>query len=208
MPQPPTGAIRAVIFDCGNVLCRFDNGRFLEGLAELCGRRIEGLEAALYGASGLSEAYESGRIGSRAFLEGVSALCGTNLPEAAFIRAFTDIFTPLPGTFDLVRRLKPRYRLGMLSNTSPWHVEHAIRHFEVFPLFDTVTLSYEVGRAKPDPRIFEDALLKLGLEAGACVYIDDIPAFAQAATSLGLHGLTFITPEALAADLEGLGLRF
>lgn len=206
--MPSNTPIQAVIFDCGNVLCRFDNGRFLKGLSDLCGQPAEALRTALYGASVLSQDYEAGRIGSHDFLEGVSTLCGTNLPEAAFIRAFTDIFTPIPSTFDLVRKLKPRYRLGMLSNTNPWHVEHAIRHIEVFPLFDIVTLSYEVRASKPDPRIFEDALSKLNLPAEACVFIDDIPAFAQAATDMGMRGLTYTNPEALTTDLRRLGLAF
>jgi HAD superfamily hydrolase (TIGR01509 family) len=193
---------RAVIFDFGNVLCRFDNARFLEGLAALCGKPAQVLGKALYEDSTLTQDHEAGRIGSGEFLQGVSALCGTDLPEDEFIHAYTDIFTPIQATFDLIRKLKPRYKLGLLSNTSPWHFEKAIRTTEVFPLFDSVTLSYEVGASKPDPRLFEDALAKLGLMAEECLYVDDIPAFAQAATDHLLHGITYTTPVALMAELR------
>lgn len=193
---------RAVIFDFGNVLCRFDNARFLEGLAALCGKPAQVLGQALYENSALTQDHEAGRIGSGEFLRGVSALCGTDLPEEEFIRVYTDIFTPIQATFDLIRKLKPRYKLGLLSNTSPWHFEKAIRTTEVFPLFDSVTLSYEVGASKPDPRLFEDALAKLGLMAEECLYIDDLPAFAQAATDHLLHGITYTTPVALMTELR------
>jgi hemerythrin-like metal-binding protein len=85
----------AVLFDFGNVLCRFDNARFLEGLSTLCGRPAQVLGKALYEDSTLTQDHEAGRIGSVEFLRGVSALCGTELPEADFIRIYTDIFTPI-----------------------------------------------------------------------------------------------------------------
>jgi HAD superfamily hydrolase (TIGR01509 family) len=201
-------AIRAVIFDFGNVLCRFDNDRFLAGLAALCGRPAEELKVALYGGSSLTQDYEAGRIGSAEFLAGLSALCGRDLPEAEVLHSYTDIFEPIKATFDLVRKLKPGYKLGLLSNTSPWHFEHAIRTTEVFPLFDEVTLSFEVGASKPDPRLFEDALAKLDLMAEECVYIDDLPAFAQAATKHLMHGIAYTTPIALMAQLRQLGVQF
>lgn len=193
---------RAVIFDFGNVLCGFDNLRFLEGLSSLCGKPAAELQVILYQQSTLTQDYEAGRMGSQDFLRGVSALCGTDLPEDEFIRVYTDIFTPNQAAFDLVRKLKPGYKLGLLSNTSPWHFEKAIRTAEVFPLFDSVTLSYEVGASKPDPRLFGDAVAKLGLMAEECLYIDDIPAFAQAATDQLLRGITYTTPPALMAELR------
>ena len=193
---------RAVIFDFGNVLCTFDNLRFLEGLSSLCGKPAGDLGELLYGQSTLTQDYEAGRIDSRAFHREVSRLCGTDLPEPDFIRVYTDIFTPIHATFDLIRKLKPGYKLGLLSNTSPWHFERAIRTTEVFPLFDSVTLSFEVGASKPDPRLFEDALSKLDLLAEECLYVDDLPAFAQAATDHLLHGITYTTPVALLTELR------
>ena len=194
--------LKAIIFDFGNVLCRFDNARFLEGLSALCGKPAQALGKTLYEDSTLTQDHEAGRIGSGEFLRGVSALCGTDLPEADFISVYTDIFTPIHTTFDLIRKLKPDYKLGLLSNTSPWHFEKAIRTTEVFPLFDSVTLSYEVGASKPDPRLFEDALAKLGLMAEECLYIDDLPAFAQAAKDHLMQGITYTTPAALMTELR------
>ena len=200
--------IKAVLFDFGNVVCRFDNDRFLEGLAALCGKPADMLRALLYRQSPLIEDYEAGRINSQAFLRGVSDLCGIALPEAVFRRIYTDIFTPMEATFDLLRKLKPRYRLGLVSNTSPWHFEHAIQTTPVFPLFDSVSLSYEVGASKPDPRLFEDALTKLDLMAEECVYIDDLAPFAQAANKHLMHGLTYTTPVALMTELRRLRVAF
>jgi len=197
--------IRGVIFDFGNVIYGFDNLRILAGLSKLCGRSVGEL-ATLLGESTLSPDYESGRLDSSEFLGGVSRLCGYSFEEDAFVHAFTDIFTPIESTLDLIRRLASRYRLGLLSNTNPWHFERVIRPCEVFPLFHAVTLSHEVKAMKPDPRIYEDALAKLGLAAGECVFIDDRPEFAEAATRLGMHGITYTNYEKLIGELRALGV--
>jgi len=198
--------IRGVIFDFGNVIYRFDNRRMLAGLSRLCGRPPEELAAGL-GASTLSEDYESGRLDSRAFLAGVSELCGCPLEESAFLPVFTDIFTSIESTLELIRRLAPNYRLGLISNTNPWHFESTIRPCEVFPLFQAVTLSHELKAMKPDPRLYLDCIRRLGLPAGACVFIDDRPEFVEGAARVGMGGITYTGAESLRAALEALGVR-
>lgn len=200
--------VKALLFDFGNVIATFDNDAFLTGLSGLCGKPAAELNTLLYQQSTLTQDYEAGRIDSPAFLRGVAALCEKELPEADFLKAYTEIFTPIEATAELIRRLKPSYRIGLLSNTSPWHLEHAIRTSDLFPLFDSVTLSYEVGASKPDPRLFEDALEKLDLMAEECIYIDDQRAFAQAASEHLMRGIAYTGPEALEASLRQLKVVF
>jgi putative hydrolase of the HAD superfamily len=198
-------SLRGILFDFGNVIYRFDNGRILAGLAPLCGRSVPEL-TGLMAATSLPLDYEAGRVDSERFLAGVSELCGFPFERDAFIRAFSEIFTPIESTLDLIRRLAPRYRLGLISNTNPWHFERAICPCEVFPLFQAVTLSFEVKALKPDPCLFADCLAKLGLPAETCAFIDDRPDFAEAATALGMQGITYTSPEGLIAGLEAHGV--
>jgi putative hydrolase of the HAD superfamily len=198
--------VRGIIFDFGNVIYRFDNGRILSGLAEPCGRSVAEL-AGLMAKSTLPLDYEAGRVDSEEFLEGVSRLCGFPFEREAFFRVFTDIFTPIEPTLDFIRRVAPRYRLGLISNTNPWHFEHAIRPCEVFPLFQAVTLSFAMKALKPDARLFRDSLAQLDLPAEACVFIDDRPDFAEAATALGLRGIVYTTHDQMIRDLSALGVK-
>jgi len=204
--DPIQPEIRGVIFDFGNVIYRFDNRRILAGLSPLCGRSVGEL-AVLLGESSLPQDYEAGKVDSSEFLEGVSRLCGFPFEKEPFFRAFTDIFTPIESTLELIRRLAPRYRLGLISNTNPWHFEHAIRTCEVFPRFAAVTLSHELKALKPDSRLFQDALRKLDLPAEACVFIDDRPDFAEGASRFGMHGITYKDHPSLIRELEALGVR-
>jgi len=161
---------------------------------------------SLLGHSSLPLDYEAGQVDSSEFLEGVSRLCGFPFEGESFIRAFTDIFTPIESTLELIRRLAPRYRLGLISNPNPWHFEHAIRTCEVFPLFGSVTLSHEVKALKPDSRLFQDSLRKLDLPAEACIFIDDRLDFAKGASRFGMHGITYTDHPSLIRELEALGV--
>jgi epoxide hydrolase-like predicted phosphatase len=194
--------IKAVIFDFGNVICRFDNKIIFERVSAHTGRIVSELESIVYGAPDLVVGYERGTIASDEFYVRLKTMCGLRMSKAEFIRAYTDKFTPIPETFDLIRRLKGRYKLGLLSNTSEWDFDHEIRTVEVFPLFDAVTVSFQVHALKPEKRIYLDALTKLDLEPHESVYIDDIDKYVEAARSLGMNAIHYRSPQQLEKSLK------
>lgn len=195
--------IRGVIFDFGNVISAFDVGKFLRRLCGWSGTGVETLRDRIYG-SGLHSRYERGEISSEEFHREISRISGARVPSEEFAEAFTDIFTPLESTQRLIRSLKGKYRLGLLSNTNVWHFERHIRNVPVFPLFDAVTLSYEVRALKPSPEIYRDALRKLSLPPEACVFIDDVREYAEGASALGIHGIRYTGHDDLLRTLADL----
>lgn len=199
--------IKAVIFDFGNVICGLDNQVFLRRISHYTKKSIEELDEIIYGESGLPRQYETGLISSQQFFERIAALCALSITKDEFVKAYTDIFTAIPATFDLVKRLKPGYRLGLLSNTSEWDFEYGIRPIGIFDLFDAVTLSYEVKAMKPERKIFLDVLAKLKLEPRQCVYIDDIAEYVAAAQRLGIHSFQYKSDKRLVEDLKNLEIR-
>jgi putative hydrolase of the HAD superfamily len=197
--------IRGIIFDFGNVISSFDVGKFLARLNGWSGVPVETLRERVYG-SDLHSLYERGGISSEEFRDRVARMTGARVPVEAFEEGFTDIFTPLADTQALITDLKGRYRLGLLSNTNECHFRRHIRRVPVFPLFDTVTLSFEVGALKPEPPIYRDALRKLSLPPEACVFIDDIAEYAEGAKALGIHGIRYTGHAKLVRELSGLGV--
>jgi len=81
--------------------------------------------------------------------------------------------------------------LGLLSNTNIWDYEEHITRQDVLPLFDSITLSFEVHALKPDKVIYRDALRKLGVSPEEAVYIDDIHEYVAAAEELGMQGIHY-----------------
>jgi putative hydrolase of the HAD superfamily len=201
-------AIRGVIFDFGRVIMDFEPGALAQRVAEACGKPAAQLEPLFDGRSPLFQRYESGRLDTPGFLAEVSRICGRSFTEAEFLPLFTGYFRPIKSTQDLIRRLKPNYRLGLLSNTNPLHWEHVIQPCPVLPRFDAVTLSFQAGTMKPDPALFQDCLDKLGLAAEECVFIDDVPEFAQAADANLMHGIVYQGYLDLLRRLRELGVEY
>ncbi|MFC5290992.1 HAD-IA family hydrolase [Actinokineospora guangxiensis] len=71
-------------------------------------------------------------------------------------------------------------------------------------VFDAVVVSGEVGFGKPDERIYELAARRIGVDAAACVYVDDIRAFVLGAVAVGMTGVHHTSPEATAEELSAL----
>ena len=194
--------IRAVIFDFGNVICRFDNGIILKRLSDHTGRSVEELQEIVHRSLDVIRSYEKGLISPGQFFKHIASVCGIRMSEDEFIRAYTDKFTPIPETLELIRRLKGKYKLGLLSNTSEWDFEHGIKTTEVFPLFDAVTVSFQVHALKPAREIYADAMAKLGVQPDECQYIDDIEQYAEAARRLGMTGIQYRSHADLVASLN------
>jgi 2-haloacid dehalogenase len=152
-------------FDCYGTLIDWDYGiravfAGLSGLpAASCDRLVEAYietEAAIE-----SEAYQRYRDVQARALEAVSRLHGFRLPEHA-VDALSDAlpdWPPFPDTNAALKRLKTRYKLGVLSNVDRDLFAGTRRKLEVE--FDLVITAEDVRSYKPAHahflRMFEDA---------------------------------------------------
>jgi putative hydrolase of the HAD superfamily len=73
-----------------------------------------------------------------------------------------------------------------------------------YRIFDPVVLSWQVGSAKPQGRIFEVLIETLHLNPHEVLLIDDVAANITAAKDLGLRGLLFTDAETLKSNLASL----
>jgi putative hydrolase of the HAD superfamily len=92
---------------------------------------------------------------------------------------------------DCVRGLKAHgYRTAIVTNNLAEFSEHWRKTLPLDELFDTVVDSSQVGMRKPNPRIFELALERLGeVKAERAVFLDDFPGNVEAARRLGMAGI-------------------
>ena len=199
--------IKAIIFDFGNVICTVGNNIFLEKISKFTDKTISELKELIY-LSDLPEKYEMGLLSSDEFFNEIVKKCNLSISKSEFIKAYTDIFTPIQTTFNLIRKLKTKYKVALLSNTSEWDFEYGIKPIEVFNLFDAVSLSFKVKAMKPKNKIFLDSLSKLNLKPEECVYIDDIEEYVEAANQMGIHGIHYISYEKLINSLKRLNIYF
>jgi len=91
-------------------------------------------------------------------------------------------------------------RTALLSNS--WGNDYPRDGWD--EMFDVVVISGEVGMRKPEPRIYEHVVAQLGVPASACVFVDDIPAYVEAAAAVGMVGVRHTSYETTRAELEVL----
>ena len=145
---------KAVVFDLGKVLLEFDFGIAARTLAPASAVTAEEFQRAL-DQSPLLHDYESGRIDSRRFYEGVVSRTGYRGAEPEFRASFADIFSEIGPMVELHAQLRaggvPAF---VFSNTNEIAVTHIRARFAFFRDFDGHVLSYEVGAMKPLPEIY------------------------------------------------------
>jgi putative hydrolase of the HAD superfamily len=200
----PSG-IRLIICDFGGVICTFDYQIFCERFARRTHRTPERVCAAAFGDH-LQADFETGKLSGREYHQTLMARLDVEVPYEEFSPLFGDIFTEIPATCDLLRRLRTRYPLYLLSDTNEIHFGHVRETVAALSVFEEFIVSYQVGVLKPDPRIYQEALRRSGLPAGACVFVDDRPANVEGAARLGLHAVRFESPVQVADALRGLGV--
>jgi putative hydrolase of the HAD superfamily len=106
--------------------------------------------------------------------------------------------------WDLVRTFRASGgRTAFLSNGVPPVMARIRQDRPLADWFDVVVVSYEVGLAKPDPRIFALCLERLGVEAASTLFVDDRAVNTASATAVGLQTLTF-TREHTVDDVRAL----
>ena len=75
-------------------------------------------------------------------------------------------------------------------------------------IFETVVDSGFVGCRKPEPRIYEMTLERIGMPAEACVFVDDIEVNCEGARAAGMTAVHFQdTAQATAEIRAALGER-
>ena len=133
------------------------------------------------------------------FYGGLSARLDLGLTEAAAREIARDRtfnmanYVLYPDTAEVLAALAKTHRLGVISDTWP-SIEQQLQTLGIRRYFSSTTYSSSLGTFKPDPRMYLDALEKMGLPAGDTVFIDDLPRNLAGAAALG------ITPILIAAN--------
>jgi len=196
--------IRAVIFDFGRVISAQKPPSLFRTYEQDLGLTPGTLNRILFESSAWQEAL-LGRKTAGEFWTAAGPRLGLKTREAieAFRRRYDADEAVNHGVLDLVRRLRGRCRLAVLSNSPPG-LDRWLVQWGMLELFDVVFCSGDEGVVKPDPRAFTVVLDRLGVMPGEAVFIDDTAEHVNAARCLGLQGILFTSAEALAEELEGL----
>jgi 2-haloalkanoic acid dehalogenase type II len=78
-----------------------------------------------------------------------------------------------PETFEVLNRLKGKYKLGLMTNTNNIIFKNVNKSFMLQNLFGSIVTSYETGLIKPDPKMFKIILEKLDVNSEQAIMVGD-----------------------------------
>jgi putative hydrolase of the HAD superfamily len=180
--------IRAVFFDVGGVL--FHQRRYQQAWEQRLGLESGTLGPTIW-ATEVSRRADIGQATEDEVWTTVAQLFDLDQVTATRLRAeyFAGGYWET-GLLDFARSLRSRVKTGIISNGWP-KARAALVDYVNDSAFDDIVFSAEVGLAKPDRRIFDLALDRLGVKPGEAVFVDDVLANVEAAKSIGMIGLRF-----------------
>ena len=193
--------IRAVFFDLGGVVIRTDYQAPREHLAERLNTTYEDLYRIVFDSESSRRA-SVGELTTEAHWELVTRRLGRPVSEAKSIHEefFAGDILDME-LVDFIRSLRPRRKTGVISNAWPDSRQY-LTDKKLIDAFDALIISSEVGLMKPDPRIYQLALDKLGVAAKEAVFVDDAAINVDAARALGMQGVLFREPRRALSDLK------
>jgi putative hydrolase of the HAD superfamily len=111
---------------------------------------------------------------------------------AAYRAAYLGHWRPVGGALELLRAVHARAATGVVTNNVASEQRQKIAACGFGPLLDTVVISEEAGVTKPDRRIFEIALERLGRPAADAVMLGDAwPTDIEGARAAGIRPIWF-----------------
>lgn len=186
--------IKAIIFDCFGVLTT-------DGWLPFKQKYFGANQALHDDASDLNKQSGAGIISQIEFYDRIAGMTGISP-----LQAQTEIDASVPNTplFDyIVAKLKPTYKIALLSNAGDNYLERLFTAEQV-ALFDEVALSYEMGTIKPDGRAYTTILDRLGVQADEAVFIDDHERHCEGARDMGIRAIQYEDYEQCVAELEAI----
>lgn len=174
--------IKAIIFDIFGVLT-------IDGWLKFCDAHFKD-SSRRQKAQELNRQTDIGKLDYGEFLQKISEMTGKPTEEIN-----SQLYERLPKNEQLLKftrdKLKPHYKIGILSNISSqkWVREYFAP--DELELFDDIVLSVQVGIIKPSAKIFEIAAQRLGVGLDDCVFVDDRLKNVEAAQELGMKAIFY-----------------
>jgi putative hydrolase of the HAD superfamily len=203
--------IEAVISDFGGVLTSplIESYAFVQDSSgvplDALGRAMAAI-AERNGANPLFE-LETGRLSEAQFLDGLGCELTEELGRPVSMQDFGERFFehlhPNERMLDFMRGLRDRgYKLGICTNNvREWEPLWRAK-LPVDEIFSVVVDSAFVGSRKPEPRIYEITLERLGVPAQAALLIDDVEHNCTAARDLGMRAVWFRDTDQAIAEIQ------
>jgi len=202
--------VKAILFDFGGVIYKHPKAVIPQVLSVIFNQPEEkiGKEYGKY-----KNQFFAGKISSEKLLDSLKQKFSTKKTieelEKEWLRVYGELARPDEGILSLLNDLKGKYKLYLFTNTTKMSDRHN-RRTGIYNYFDDLFCSFKIGLVKPDPKIYQFAISKIGIKPEECILIDDLEENLSPARNLGIKTLLFDVlkenPKKLGIELKKLGV--
>lgn len=114
---------------------------------------------------------------------------------------------PVEGTMEIVKKLKGKYHLILLSDHVKEWMEFILEENKELDIFEKKYFSYTYGKLKEEKESFEYVLEHESIQPEETIFIDDNEVNIKMAKEVGIDGILFENAEQLERELESRGVR-
>jgi glucose-1-phosphatase len=204
-----TSIIKAVVFDFGNVIINIDVEKTFSTFAELSFKSPSRVKH-LFAEAEVFKKYETGFYSDEEFRDVIRQVLSYPLNDQEIDQAWNALLLDVPKKrLDFIEELRIKYPVYLLSNTNNIHIEQCkayfrnrfgITNFEL--IFNETFLSYKMGLWKPDYKIYDAVINKIGLKPQEILFLDDNQDNIDAASDLGIQCIKINPPECFTETLQ------
>jgi epoxide hydrolase-like predicted phosphatase len=203
--------ISAVISDFGGVLTSplLDSFAAFQDSSGIPLEEIGVALGAIWQRSGQHPLFEleTGRMTEASFLQALSDQLSAQLGRPVEMHGFGERYfshlEPNERMIQYMRELRDRgYQLAICTNNVREWESRWRTMLPVDEIFDVVVDSAFVGARKPEPRIYEITLERLGVAAESALMVDDVEPNCEAAIGLGIAAVWFRDTQQAIAEIE------
>ncbi len=195
--------IQAIFFDFGGVIQRTEYQAPRQHLAQRFGMEYDDIDNIVFNSPTAKQA-TVGEIPVQKHWEAVAKRLKVSKEQIAGVENeffAGDVIDH--SIMEYLRSLRPRFKTGLISNAWSDMREYLVRK-KLDEVFDTLTISAEVGVAKPEAKIYRLALEQAQVQPEASVFVDDVRVNIEACEALGMKGILFKDPQEALEQLKKL----
>jgi 2-haloacid dehalogenase len=198
---------KVIVFDLGGVLIDWDPRHMYRKIFD------DEAEMERFLTEVATNEWNAQHDAGRRWEDGVALLSAQYPHLAGLISAYWErwdemLAGPIEGTVAILASLRDAgYELHALTNWSTQTFPIARERYEFLDWFETIVVSGEEEAIKPDPRIYQILLERIGRRPAECIFIDDAPRNVAAASELGFTAIRFENPDQLRSELGKLGVN-
>jgi len=186
----PLDSADALLFDLGGVVIEIDFDRAFACWAAHSHHSREAIKSK-FSFDCFYKRHERGEIGALAYFESLRTSLGIDISDRQFVDGWNAIYVrEVPGIAVLLQRAREKLPLYAFTNSNPTHQPVWSKRFaDVLGLFQTVFVSSEIGKRKPEPGAFHAVAEAIGVQLHRIVFFDDSLENVDGARTMGLRAI-------------------